>query len=443
MRTLYFECFSGISGDMTIASLLDLGADKQVLLDAIDSLNIDGYKIKISEVQRCGITAKKFDVILDSDEHNHSHEHDHEHDHSHDHNHSHDHEHDHSHEHNHSHDHEHDHSHDHNHHHEHHHRGLNDIIDIINNANITSNAKDLALRIFDVLADAEAKVHGVGKEEVHFHEVGAIDSIIDIVGIAVCIDNLEVDRFVCSRIYEGQGHVFCQHGKVPVPAPATLELFRKHSIPFKVIEVEGEMVTPTGAALIAAINPDFKEFAKGEIKQVGIGAGTKEFEHANILRAYIFEDDTQNPLYVDEVVLIETNLDDCSGEVLGYSMEKLLEIGVLDVYYVPIFMKKNRPAYTLSVICEKEKEREVVEIIFKDTTAIGLRYQTIERVKMEREFHTISTMYGNVVLKNCAYGDISKTYFEYESVKKCAIKNNVSIRDVENEIYAVLNKAMV
>ena len=273
MRTLYFECFSGISGDMTIASLLDLGVDKQVLLDAIDSLNIDGYKIKISEVQRCGITAKKFDVILDSDEHEHNHSHSHDHEHEHDHNHSHDHDHSHDHEHNHS--------------HEHHHRGVNDI----NNANITSNAKDLALRIFDVLADAEAKVHGVGKEEVHFHEVGAIDSIIDIVGIAVCIDNLEVDRFVCSRIYEGQGHVFCQHGKVPVPAPATLELFRKHSIPFKIIDVEGEMVTPTGAALIAAINPDFKEFAKGEIKQVGIGAGTKEFEHANILRTYIFEDD--------------------------------------------------------------------------------------------------------------------------------------------------------
>lgn len=427
MKTLYFECFSGISGDMTIGALLDLGAEKEVLLKAIDSLGIDGYKLNISETQKCGITATKFDVILESESHDHHHSH------NHDHHHSHDHDHDHN---------SHDHIHD-DHHHdnecEHHHRGLKEITDIIKGAAITENAKKIALDTFDVLADAEAKVHGVEKSEVHFHEVGAVDSIIDIVGIAVCIDNLKVDKFACSSIYEGQGHVFCQHGKVPVPAPATLELSKKHGLPLNIINVQGEMVTPTGAALIAALKPNFGKFPSGSLIGVGIGAGTKDFEHANILRLYLMEDSRiDNNVHDDQVLLFETNIDDSNGEKLGYAMEKLLEKGALDVYYTPIFMKKNRPSYTLSVLCDKTLEKEIIKTIFEHTTAIGLKRQIIDRIKMNRSFETVSTIYGDIVLKHCNYEDVVKTYLEYESVKKCAKNHDVALSDVEKAVNIIL-----
>lgn len=445
MRTLYFECFSGISGDMTIGALLDLGADKQMLLKAIDSLMIDGYKLKISETQKCGITATKFDVILESESQGH-HEHDHHEDHSHEH-HEHDHHEEHSHEH-HEHDHHEEHSHEHHdhhhhdehdHHHDHHHRGLNEITEIINSADITANAKKIAFKTFDVLAEAEAKVHGVEKTQVHFHEVGAIDSIIDIVGIAVCIDNLKIDSFSCSKIYEGQGHVFCQHGRVPVPAPATLELAKKHGLMLKITEVQGELVTPTGAALLCALKPKFGEFPSGNLLGVGVGAGTKDFEHANILRLYLIDDSNmQEKEYSDKVVLFETNIDDSNGEQLGYAIEKLLENGALDVYYTPIFMKKSRPAYTLSVLCDKALEKNIISTIFEHTTAIGLKRQIIERIKMKRKFETVATIYGDVVLKHCSYEDIEKTYLEYESVKKCAVEHKVPLKEVEKAVNIIL-----
>ncbi|MGB5823047.1 MAG: nickel pincer cofactor biosynthesis protein LarC [Proteocatella sp.] len=441
MKTLYFECFSGISGDMTIGALLDLGASKENLLKAIDSLNIDGYKINIGTVQKCGITSTKFDVILDSEEIEHSHdnhEHSHdEHEHSHDnHEHSHD-EHKHSHdEHEHGHD-EHEHNHD---NHEHHHRGLKEIRDIINNSGISQKAKQMSLDVFEVLAKAEGKVHGVAKEEVHFHEVGAVDSIIDIIGIAVCIDELKVDSFVASKIYEGQGHVWCQHGMVPVPAPATLELCVANSIPLHVTATNGEMITPTGAALIASLKPTFGPLPDGKISGVGIGAGTKDFKHANILRVYMIE--TQEVSiskdYIDKVIFLETNIDDSKGEHLGYAIEKLLEAGALDVYYTPIYMKKNRPAYSLSVLCEADKEADIIKQIFEHTTAIGIRKQEIERVKMERKFETIGTVYGDVVVKHCKYEDVIKTYFEYESLKKCASNNNIGLYEVEKTVNIVL-----
>lgn len=437
MRTLYFECFSGISGDMTIGALLDLGADKKVLLEAIESLNIEGYDLSISTVQKCGITAVKFDVLLDGEEYGHDHDHQYN-----DHSHSHDDElHDHQHHHHDGHDlgfefdnHDNTHNHhDHDHHdHEHHHRGLKEIREIILNSTITENAKKIALDTFEVLAEAEAKVHGVSKDEVHFHEVGAIDSIIDIVGIAVCIDNLKIDKFACSKIYEGQGHVFCQHGLVPIPAPATLELCIKHGLELNIIDVKGELVTPTGAAFLSALKPEFTGFPSGNMLKVGVGAGTKDFKHANILRVYLIEealDETK-----DEVILFETNIDDSNGEHLGYAIEKLIEKGALDVYYTPIYMKKNRPAYTLSVLCEKSNESNIIKTIFEHTTAIGLKRQLIDRVKMSRKFETIGTIYGDVVLKHCTYEDVVKTYLEYESVKKCAVEHNVGLSEVEKTV---------
>lgn len=441
MKTLYFECFSGISGDMTVGALLDLGADRKMLTEAIESLGIDGFRIEISNTQKCGITATKFDVIID-DEHQHEH-HDHNHEHNnHDHSHSHGHDHDHDHDHDHSHDHDHDHSHDHDHHDhdhgnggEHHHRGLKEITDIINRARMTESAKKLALEIFDIIAEAEGKVHGLPKHEVHFHEVGAIDSIVDIAGMAVCIDSLGADRYVFSPLYEGQGHVHCQHGKVPVPAPATLEMAVRHGIPLKITQTRGELVTPTGAAFVAGMNPQFGSMPQGLIKAVGVGAGTKDFAHANILRVYMIEESLESgDECSDSVVLIETNIDDAKGEQLGYAMEILLEKGALDVYHTPILMKKNRPAYMLSVICEKKHESEIIKTVFEHTTAIGIRRQDIDRVKMQRSFETVATELGDIVLKHCSYEGITKTYLEYESVRKCAHENNIGLDEVERRV---------
>ncbi|WP_028828556.1 nickel pincer cofactor biosynthesis protein LarC [Proteocatella sphenisci] len=410
MKTLYFECFSGISGDMTIGALLDLGASKEKLTQAIQSLYIDGFEIDIKSTQKCGITATKFDVILKTDQpHDHGH---HDHDHGH-----------------------HDHDHDHGDAIEHHHRGLSEITKIISNAKISDRAKKLALDMFDIIAEAEAKVHNLPKHEVHFHEVGAIDSIIDIVGIAVCIDDLNADAHVFSTLYEGQGHVYCQHGKVPVPAPATLEMAVKYGIPLKITQTQSELITPTGAAFVASINTKFSSMPQGTIKAVGMGAGTKDFAHANILRVYMIEENTslQNE-NTDTVLLIETNIDDTSGEHLGYAMDRLFEKGALDVYYTPVFMKKNRPAYTLSVICEKSLETDIIKAVFEHTTAIGIRKQELDRVKMQRSFETISTELGDVVLKHCSYKDVKKTYFEYESIRKCAQANNLGLHEVENRI---------
>jgi len=451
MKTLYFECFSGISGDMTIGALLDLGASKETLLKAIDSLKIDGYKIKIGTVQKCGISATKFDVILDDEEAEHSHDdhghgHD-EHEHSHDdHEHGHD-EHEHSHDnHEHSHD-EHKHSHDSHEHghddhehghggHEHHNRGLKEISEIINHSDITQSAKKMSLAIFDVLAEAEGKVHGLPKEEVHFHEVGAVDSIIDIIGIAVCIDNLSVDSFACSKVYEGQGHVWCQHGMVPVPAPATLELCISNNIPLHITDNKGEMITPTGAAFIASLKPEFGLLPDGKIAGVGIGAGTREYKQANILRVYMIEtEDAAIPKeYIDKVVLLETNIDDSKGEHLGYAIEKLLEAGALDVYYTPIFMKKNRPAYKLTVLCADDKVEVLEDIIFMETTSIGIRKRKEERTILLRCFKEVETQYGKLKVKAVQTPDGERLYPEYESARELAHKNCVSLRVIYREV---------
>lgn len=270
-KTLYLECFSGISGDMTVAALLDLGADEEVLKKALESLKLEGYEIKISRTEKCGIDACDFDVILDNeDNHHHSHEDKHSHDHDHHHHHSHDH----------------DHIHDHN----HIHRNINDIVEIIDESQITERAKEISKDIFDIVSKAESKAHGIPIEEVHFHEVGAVDSIVDIIATAVCIDNLEIDDVIVSELYEGKGHVRCQHGTIPVPVPAVVNIVMDNSLNIKITDVQGEMVTPTGAAIAAALKTEDRLPKEFQINNIGIGAGKKDFPKANILRAFIIED---------------------------------------------------------------------------------------------------------------------------------------------------------
>jgi uncharacterized protein (TIGR00299 family) protein len=457
-KTLYLECYSGISGDMTVAALLDLGADQKVLLEGLKSLNVEGYQIKIGRRAKNSIDACDFDVILEepnqedsnddsTNEHDHNHthspstilrgkailkmqpkdvpshnhaEHDHPHpDHTH---------HDHSHP-DHSH---HDHSHSSHTHHDHpdhdtiqfghhDHRNLAIINDIIDNSSITDNAKKIAKRVFYIVAVAEAKAHGKPMEEVHFHEVGAIDSIVDIVAAAICIDNLNIKNVIVSELYEGTGFITCQHGILPIPVPAVINIAAEHKLPLHITNVQGELVTPTGAAIVAAIRTAEVLPKDVRIKRIGLGAGKRSYAGASgLLRAMLLEETkaATNTTIQDTVWVLEANIDDCPGEVFGYAMDLLLQNGAKDAYYTPIYMKKNRPAYMLGVICSEDKIAQMEEIIFTHTTTIGIRRTEAIRSTLPREIRTITTAYGDAMVKVCHYQNQCFYYPEYESIKK-------------------------
>lgn len=420
-KKLYLECYSGISGDMTVASLLDLGADEEVLNKALHSLGVDGFETKISRVLKSGLDACDFDVILDKKHENHDHDmaylHGNSHTHNHDCAHSH---HDHSHE-------------NHSHHHDHEQRGLLDIIQIINNADMTENAKNIAKKIFNILGEAEAKAHGVSKEKVHFHEVGAVDSIVDIVAVAVCLDNLNIEEVVVPVLYEGRGFVRCQHGIIPVPVPAVSFIAANNNLTLHITDSEGEFVTPTGAAIVAAIKTSDKLPKKFSIKKIGIGAGKRQYESPSILRAMIIEEEKNNNnewVEEDSIYKLESNIDDCTGEALGYVMDCLIEAGARDVHYTPVYMKKNRPAFQLNVICDEDDIAKMEEIIFEGTTTIGIRRQRMERSILKRDIKTIETSLGEVKVKVCNLKGYKRVYPEYNSVVEMCKKHNKSYQEV-------------
>lgn len=415
MKTLYFECTSGISGDMTAAALLDLGANEAVLRAALESLHLDGWHLHISRTSKCGISACDFDVHLEEDPHDHDH-----------------HEHEHTHEHNHVHEHLHSHEHDHDHHHPHVHRNLADCLAILEGGQLTPRAIDYARKIFTVLAQAESKAHGVPVEEVHFHEVGAVDSIIDIAAAAVCLDNLNVDRLIFGNIREGRGTVWCQHGRMPVPVPATLNLLTGARAPFTVCDVEGEMITPTGAAILAALGDSFTPPSPMQVRRIGIGAGKKDFPHANILRVYELEDAPET----DKVLLMEANIDDSTGEELGCAMEKFFQAGALDCWFQAIQMKKNRPGVKLSVLCREADRETMTRLTFTHTSTIGVRWLPAEREICSREPVTVETPWGPAQAKRTAWRDLSRISAEYESAKTLAEAAGVPLRTVIRAVEA-------
>ncbi|WP_019229414.1 nickel pincer cofactor biosynthesis protein LarC, partial [Sedimentibacter sp. B4] len=419
-RILYMECYSGISGDMTVASLLDLGGDREVMIEGLKSLNVDGYSIEIGRTKKCGIDACDFNVVLEQDhEHHHENEHIHDHEHHHNHEHYHEHRHEHEIEHGHCHSHEHDHhehyqeaddSHGHHAHHSHEHRNIVDIFKIIDESKITNKAKSISRKIFLVVAEAEAKAHGLGVSEVHFHEVGAVDSIIDIVAVAILIDNLDIDDIVVSELYEGRGHVKCQHGIIPVPVPAVVNIAAEHSLPIRITEARGEMITPTGAAIAAALKTMDSLPLSYTIKKTGTGAGKKDFDKANVLRTYLIEESNEQSA-IDMhhcqgnkyMWVLETNIDDSTGENLSFTMEKLFESGASDVFFTPIYMKKSRPAHRLTVICKEDDIRKMESEIFNNTTTIGIRRYRTERTVLNREIIEVETKYGPVKVKVSSY----------------------------------------
>lgn len=387
-RCLYLECSSGISGDMTVAALLGLGADQDALVKMLESVPVDGFHVEIEQREKCGIMAWDFDVIEDQ--------------------------------------------------HQHVHRHLADVQAIIDQTQVNERVKQLAKKMFLIVAEAESRAHGVALEKVHFHEVGAIDSIVDILSAAFCLDNLEIDQVIITGLTEGQGWVQCAHGKLPVPVPAVLNIVEAHGLLLRSSSADGEMVTPTGAAIAAAIRTSEKLPKAWKVIKTGIGAGKKDFPHANVLRAMLIEvkDDDSNQLWI-----LETNVDDCSGEVLGYTADQLMNAGAKDVTFIPVYMKKGRPAYQMSVLTDEASIEAMEELIFLHTTTIGIRKYPVWRSVLKREVRTVQTTFGSVSVKRIEYQGKVRWMPEYESVKKVCEDTGLGFYEVYEQMKGEAERA--
>ncbi len=411
-KTLYLECYSGISGDMTVAALLDLGADREVLKESLKSLPVGGFRTEITRVKKSGLDACDFSVILEQDNHDHDMEYLHGSEKSY------------------TGHHEYTHSHE----HPHEHRGMKEITEIIQKSEMTARAKKMAMRVFGILAQAESKAHGVPVEEVHFHEVGAVDSIVDIAAIAICMDNLDISNVIVPVLYEGTGFIRCQHGQIPVPVPAVTHIAETHKLKLKITDIQGELVTPTGAAVVAAFRTSDRLPEDFTMLKTGIGAGKRQYRCPGILRAMLIRETTD--LQIKDIIWkLETDMDDCGGEMMGHVMNLLMANGAREVHYTPIYTKKNRPAYTLTVIC-KESEREKLEnLIFSETTTIGIRRVEMERTILQREIQKKDTPVGTAIVKACTLPDGNIRYYpEYENVAELAERNQLSFRETYDRI---------
>ena len=403
MKVLYFDCSSGISGNMTLGALMELVDDPDYLQKELKKVHVDGYHLHVSKTKKNGITGTYVDVHLEADHHHH-HDHDHDHEHHHD-------------------------------HHHHDHRNLFDVNKIIDEADIDLKAKELAKKIFLKVALAESKVHNETLENVHFHEVGAIDSIVDIIGTAILITKIAPDKIMSSVVNDGHGFIQCAHGMISVPVPATSEIFAASDVMFRQIDIDTELVTPTGAAIIAQLAQSFGTMPAMKVNKIGWGCGTKDLKIPNVLKILCGTIEENQ----DEILVIETNIDDCSGEILGFTMEQLFAQGALDVFFTPIFMKKNRPAYRLSIACHPQQLKAMQDVIFKHTTSIGLRYRREQRTILNRQNTAVMTPFGEVRGKVIDFDGSRYVYPEYEDVKAIAQKQGLSIRDVFDICRQALN----
>ena len=428
MKVLYLDIFSGISGDMFIGAMLDLGVDLQQLQDELVKLGLQQeYHLHATRKQKSTIEGVKFDVHL------------HDHDHAHD-------EHRHDHEHGHSHSHTHDlvHAHPHQHggtvhSHEHHHqhgRNYQDIKALISRSSLSDWVKSKSLAVFHRIAVAEGKIHGQPPDQVHFHEVGAVDSIIDIVGACVCLDLLGRPRLLSAHVVDGTGWINCAHGRFPIPAPATLNILAARGVSISQTEEPNELVTTTGAAILAELVETFGPLRDFTVSKVGFGLGARDNKtRPNVLRALLGEIKTspspERDWQEDTVIVLETNLDDINSELLGNLVETAFAQGALDVFHTPIQMKKNRPGVMLSVLAPFGQEDALTELILRETTALGVRRYAAERRKLRRDIITVSTSWGDVEVKVGSLNNrVVQASPEYESCRKIAGEQNLPLKDV-------------
>ena len=426
-KTLYLDCQAGIAGDMLVAALLDLGGKPAVgrLTQMLEKLSLEGFSVAVTRVKKAGIDCCDFDVKLDAAHENHDHDMAYLHGLG-------------------------DTSHDHDHDHHHAHRGLAQVEQVIDAASLSDRARGLARDAFRILARAEAKAHGLPIDQVHFHEVGAVDSIVDVLAAAFLIDDLDIERAIVPALTDGHGTIRCQHGVIPVPVPATLNICIAHGLPLSSSSVEGELVTPTGAALVAALEPEFSLPERYTIRAVGLGAGKRSYERPSILRAMLIEEldarvgaaareprpslsaETQAP---NCIVKLECDIDDCSPEVLAYAAERLREAGAREVHWLPIFCKKGRPAYQLQVIVEPSDVLRMEEIILSETTTIGIRRQQMERTCLPRAIESVETPWGDVLVKTVRLPDgTRRTTPEYEACAAIARDKGVALQTVMDTV---------
>lgn len=445
MKTLFLDCQYGISGDMTLSALLDVGADLDYIIEHLQSLPIDPFTIGVKKVDKKGIYSNEL-ILEFHDNQGHSHSHHHHDSHSKEpvhihHHHSHSGEYGHSHE-GHSHTHHHDlhsqepvrihhhdsHSGEHGHSHDgHSHRKASTILELIENSNLPGRVKSRSIAVFEVIAEAEGKIHGMDPKDVHFHEVGAMDSIIDVIGVCLALESLDVGTIVASPVPTGHGKLKMAHGLYPIPAPATAELLK--GIPIMNFTVEGELTTPTGAGFLKALVKEYGQMPPLTIDRIGYGAGKKDFGHPNVLRAILFQNKNQEKR--ETVIVLECQLDDVTGEQLGFVMEKLFDQSALDVYYTPIMMKKNRPGTLITVLTKTENERQLEDTLLRETSTFGIRRSEWSRRALSRRFKKIDTPYGEITVKIGYEGNvIYQVSPEYEEVKQAANLYKASIIEV-------------
>ena len=440
MKTLYLECAMGAAGDMLMSALSELIPDPEGFVREMNALGLPGVKIERQKAVRAGITGTHMAVTVDGQEehssdaepgHDHHHDHDHDHHHEHDHGHEHHHEHDHGHEHHHDHEHDHEHQHDHEHHHEHghhHHAALADIEGMIASLPVSDQVKADATAVYKLIAQAEGHAHGMPMEQIHFHEVGTLDAVADVVGVCLLMERIGAGKIACSPVHVGSGQVKCAHGVLPVPAPATAYILK--DVPIYGGQVKGELCTPTGAALLKHFAASFGPMPMMRVEKTGYGMGTKEFESANCVRAFLGEAGDG----AGQVAVLECNLDDMTGEALGFAMETLLMAGALDVFIAPIQMKKNRPGHLLSVICEEADADRFAALMLRHTTSFGVRKRLCERYTLSREVKTAQSDFGPIQVKEGRGYGVTKSKPEYEDLKHAAVQNGVSLADVAKSI---------
>ena len=421
MKTLYLECAMGAAGDMLTAALLELTEDRQAFLDKMNHIGLPGVRVDAEESVKCGITGTHIRVTVDGTEEESEDAEEHHHHPAHDHEHSHEHDHDHGHSHDEAHEHEHSHGH-------HHHASAADIENLIDGLDVSERVKKDAKAVYALIAEAESKVHGRPVTEIHFHEVGTLDAVADVVGVCLLMEALSPDQVIVSPVHTGSGHVHCAHGILPVPAPATALILQ--GIPSYSGQVKGELCTPTGAALLKHFASGFGDRPVMTVEKIGYGMGKKDFERANCVRAFLGENEGQREI----ISKLECNLDDMTGEDIGFAIEQLFAAGAFEVYTQPVGMKKSRPGVLLTVICSTGDADRLAGEMMKHTTTLGIRRQDMSRYALKRKVETVDTPCGKVRVKYASGMGVTRSKAEYEDLAALAREKNVSLNDVRRMI---------
>ena len=397
MKTLYLECSMGAAGDMLTAALLELIDDKQAFVNRINRLGLPGVNVTAEPSVKCGITGTHMKVTVDGEEEEsldaHSHHHEHGREHSH-----------------------------------HHHASVADIEELINGLDVSDRVKEDAKAVYALIAEAESQVHGHPVSEIHFHEVGTMDAVTDVVSVCLLMEEIGAEEVVVSPVHVGSGHVHCMHGILPVPAPATALILK--DVPTCGGHIRGELCTPTGAALLKHFASRFGDRPMMKTKAIGYGMGKKDFEQANCVRAFLGESEGKR----EQITKLECNLDDMTGEDIGYAIEQLFSAGAREVFTQPIGMKKNRPGVLLSVLCAAEDADRMAEEIMKHTSTLGIRRQEMSRYVLKRDVRTISTPYGDVRIKQASGMGVERSKPEFDDVALLAAENNLPLRTIRDAV---------